>query len=49
MGGYVQGQDKELDDAISMWPKIIDFISQKENETSNYENSLNTLLELYKK
>ncbi len=28
MGGYTQGQDKDLDDAILMWPKLIDFISQ---------------------
>ena len=28
MGGYTPGQDKDLDDAIAMWPKIIDFISQ---------------------
>jgi len=49
MGGYIQGQDKDLDDAILMWPKIINFISQKENETSNYEQSVKSLFELYSK
>ena len=49
MGGYVQGQDANLDEAISMWPKILDFISQKENEKTNFENCIKELLNLYKK
>ncbi len=48
MGGYVQGQDKTLDDAILMWPKIIEFISQKEDHKTNYNDSVLGLLNLYK-
>jgi len=47
MGGYVQGQDPMLDDAIKMWPKILDFISQKENEKTNFSDSIKGLLNLY--
>jgi len=47
MGGYVQGQDPMLDDAIKMWPKILDFISQKENEKTNFSDSVKGLLNLY--
>jgi flagellum-specific ATP synthase len=47
MGGYTPGQDKDLDDAIAMWPKIIDFISQSGSEKANFENSRMSLLKLY--
>ena len=47
MGGYVQGKDILLDEAITMWPKIIDFISQKENEKINYSECISKLLKLY--
>ena len=47
MGGYVQGKDKLLDEAITLWPKIIDFISQKENEKINYSECISKLLKLY--
>ena len=49
MGGYVQGQDEKMDQAISMWPKILDFISQKENEKTKFDDSIQGLLNLYKK
>ncbi len=49
MGGYVQGQDEKMDEAILMWPKILDFISQKENETTKFDDSIQGLLNLYKK
>ena len=49
MGGYTPGQDKDLDDAIAMWPKIIDFISQSSSEKANFENSKISLLKLYEK
>ena len=29
MGGYTQGQDPVLDQAIAAWPKITEFIKQK--------------------
>ena len=47
MGGYVQGKDTLLDEAIILWPKIIDFISQKENEKINYSECISKLLKLY--
>ena len=47
MGGYTQGQDKDLDEAILMWPKLIDYISQTNSEKSDYETSKSQLLKLY--
>ena len=47
MGGYTQGQDKDLDEAIIMWPKLIDFISQSNTEKSSFENAKAELLKLY--
>ena len=48
MGGYNPGQDKDLDDAITMWPKIIQFISQPSKQKASYEESVLELLKLYK-
>ena len=47
MGGYTHGQDKDLDDAIAMWPKLIDFISQSNSEKASFENAKSELLRLY--
>ena len=47
MGGYTHGQDKDLDDAIAMWPKLIDFISQSNSEKASFENAKTELLKLY--
>jgi flagellum-specific ATP synthase len=47
MGGYTQGQDKDLDEAILMWPKLIDYISQLNSEKGNYETAKSELLKLY--
>ncbi len=47
MGGYTHGQDKDLDDAITMWPKLIDFISQSSTEKANFESAKSALLKLY--
>ena len=32
MGGYVQGQDPDLDKALALWPEIIKFLQQGEEE-----------------
>ena len=42
MGGYVEGQDPMLDDAIKMWPKILDFISIPINKSTkkSYQKSI---------
>ena len=47
MGGYTHGQDKDLDDAIAMWPKLIDFISQNSSEKASFDSSRLALLKLY--
>ena len=47
MGGYTAGQDKDLDNAIAMWPKLIDFISQSNSEKANFDNAKSELLKLY--
>ena len=47
MGGYTQGQDKDLDEAILMWPKLIDYITQLNSEKANYEIAKSELLKLY--
>lgn len=44
MGGYVQGQDPELDRAISIWPAITDFLVQDEKAAFDYASS-KTLLQ----
>jgi flagellum-specific ATP synthase len=32
MGGYVSGQDTDLDQAVLLWPKLVDYISQSPDE-----------------
>jgi flagellum-specific ATP synthase len=46
MGGYVQGQDADLDKAMQLWPSIIDFLKQDADEKCDYETSLKTLIGL---
>ena len=41
MGGYVQGQDPDLDQAMQLWPSIIEFLKQEDEE--EWEASLNDL------
>ena len=47
MGGYTKGQDKDLDDAIAMWPKLIDFISQTNSQKASFDSAKTELLKLY--
>ena len=47
MGGYTQGQDKDLDEAILMWPKLIDYITQLNSEKADYDTAKSELLKLY--
>ena len=44
MGGYVQGQDPELDVAIKLWPDIVGLISQNASEKANFEESRQALI-----
>ena len=46
MGGYTKGQDNAIDEAHSMWPKIVEFIKQDQNTKSSYDESINELKSL---
>ena len=46
MGGYVQGQDPDLDIALSLWPEVVKFLMQDENEFCDYDTSRVKLAEL---
>jgi len=46
MGGYTKGQDNAIDEAHSMWPKIVEFIKQDQNTKSSYDDSINELKSL---
>jgi flagellum-specific ATP synthase len=48
MGGYVQGQDADLDLAIQLWPKIVTFLKQNQADSFSFvetEQLLSKLLE----
>ncbi len=46
MGGYSQGQDSELDLAVSLWPELMNYIQQQENEKADFDSSCKELLKL---
>ncbi len=46
MGGYVQGQDPDLDKALALWPEITKFLQQDENEICRFDSSQKQLKEL---
>jgi flagellum-specific ATP synthase len=41
MGGYVSGQDPDLDLAVALWPKLIGFIKQSPGERAQLAESAN--------
>ena len=47
MGGYTQGQDPILDQAITAWPKITEFIKQKENKKEDFNSSSAQLMQMF--
>ena len=47
MGGYTQGQDQTLDQAITLWPKITDFIKQQENKKESFNSSTSELMQVF--
>ena len=47
MGGYTKGQDQTLDQAISLWPKITEFIKQKENKKESFSSSSTELMQVF--
>ena len=44
MGGYVQGQDSDLDVALQMWPQLVDHIMQPAAQKADFDNSRQSLL-----
>lgn len=46
MGGYMQGQDLDLDKAVALWPKMVNFLTQGEDEVCDYSSSLDGLQKL---
>ena len=47
MGGYVPGQDADLDMAVQIWPQLMAHIQQAFNEKSTYDESVNSLKKLF--
>lgn len=48
MGGYTSGQDPELDEAVSLWPKLMGHIQQAETEKADFTASKEALIKLMK-
>ena len=46
MGGYVQGQDTDLDQAMQIWPSIMDFLQQEDDEECDFPKSVEQLKKL---
>ena len=46
MGGYMQGQDLDLDKAVALWPEILNFLKQGEGEVCDYASSRASLHKL---
>ena len=46
MGGYVQGQDTDLDQAMQIWPSIMDFLQQEDDEECDFPRSVEQLKKL---
>ena len=46
MGGYVQGQDPDLDQALALWPQILKFLHQDEKEVCDFDASHDQLSKL---
>ena len=48
MGGYTSGQDPELDEAVSLWPKLMAHIQQVETQKADLTESKDALNNLMK-
>jgi len=46
MGGYVQGQDPDLDQAMQLWPSIMEFLQQEDEEKCDFPKSIEQLKNL---
>ena len=49
MGGYRQGQDPELDRAVQLWPSLMGFVQQDEQDKANLQMSIEGLTALMPK
>jgi flagellum-specific ATP synthase len=47
VGAYQPGSNPQLDEAISLWPSIIDFLRQHQNQSVDSATSLTQLRELF--
>ena len=43
MGGYSKGQDKSIDVAQQLWPKIVEFMKQDSSEKDTFDGSFEKL------
>ena len=39
MGGYVQGQDNDLDQAVQKWPDIVKFLHQDQHAKFSFSDA----------
>ena len=46
MGGYIQGQDADLDMAVQLWPKIVSFLHQDQSESFSFSQTEELLKKL---
>ena len=46
MGGYVQGQDADLDLSVQLWPKIVSFLHQDKSERFSFDQTQQLLSKL---
>ena len=46
MGGYVQGQDSDLDQAVQKWPDIVKFLHQDKNAKFSFSDANKMMSEL---
>ena len=46
MGGYMQGQDRDLDQAVALWPEILNFLKQEEDFVCDFNSSSENLIRL---
>ena len=47
VGAYQPGTNPQLDEAIALWPAIIEFLRQHQNQSVNSTTSLANLRELF--
>ncbi|WP_292287506.1 FliI/YscN family ATPase [Marivita sp.] len=46
MGGYVSGQDSDLDEAVSLWPRLVEYIRQAPDARADINESARLLTSL---